>query len=243
MQEPPIPPILAFVKTPVWKTADAESHEAFAELARYLGERVEEFRLPAAFKDAWKWHQTVMEADIAKNYEREYEQGKDKLSESLRAQIARGRRVRAVEYNKALDRIPALNAALNELFEQRYEAILTPATAGTAPPGLDSTGSRVTALDAAGCRRSPPLMQGADGCAGVRLVVRGGDARLLRNRQMAACAGAMIIRSRAKCGTNSGEGCGVAPRAGGAALRHTSLTPFAGHWPCNRQPWCLTCSQ
>ena len=98
-----------------------------------------------------------MEADIALNYEPEYEQGKDKLSESLRGQIERGRRVRAVEYNKALDQIPALNAVLNELFEQRFEAILTPATAGTAPRGLDSTGSPAfcTLLDALrACRRS-----------------------------------------------------------------------------------------
>ena len=44
MQEPPIPPHLAFVKTPMWKMADAESHEAFAELVSHLGEQVEEFR-------------------------------------------------------------------------------------------------------------------------------------------------------------------------------------------------------
>ena len=99
-----LPPHLAFVKTPMWKMADAESHEAFAELVSHLGEHVEEFQLPPAFKDAWKWHQTIMEADIAVNYEAEYERGKDKLSESLRGQIERGRKVRAVDYNKALDR-------------------------------------------------------------------------------------------------------------------------------------------
>ena len=73
---------------------------------RILGERVEEYKLPAAFKDAWKWHQTIMEADLAKNYESEYRQGRDKLSAELRGQIERGRRVRAVDYNKALDQSP-----------------------------------------------------------------------------------------------------------------------------------------
>ncbi len=185
MQAPPIPPYFAFVKTPVWKMADDESHEAFAELVSHLGDRIEEFALPVAIKDAWKWHQTIMEADIAKNYESEYERGKDKLSESLSKQIERGRKVRAVEYNKALDQIPALNAGMNELFEQRYDAILTPATAGTAPPGLESTGSPAFCTFWTLCGMPAitlPLMRGANGLPlGVQLVgPRGGDARLLR---------------------------------------------------------------
>ena len=185
MQEPPVPPTLAFVKTPMWKLADASCREAFAELVAHLGDRVEEFKLPPAFKDAWKWHQTVMEADLAKNYEPEYQEGRDKLSAALRGQIERGRRVRAVDYNKALDRVPALNRGLNELFELRYEAILTPATAGTAPRGLASTGSPAFCTLWTLCGLPAitlPLMQGADGLPlGVQLVgPRGGDARLLR---------------------------------------------------------------
>ncbi|OGA16194.1 MAG: glutamyl-tRNA amidotransferase [Betaproteobacteria bacterium RIFCSPLOWO2_02_FULL_63_19] len=185
MQEPPVPPTLAFVKTPMWKLADAQCHEAFSELVAHLGDRVEEIKLPMAFKDAWKWHQTVMEADLAKNFEIEYAKGRDKLSEVLRGQIERGRRVRAVDYNKALDNVPALNHGLSELFEHRYEAILTPATAGTAPQGLASTGSPAFCTLWTLCGLPAitlPLMQGADGLPlGVQLVgPRGGDARLLR---------------------------------------------------------------
>lgn len=185
MQEPPVPPTLAFVKTPVWKLADAQCQEAFDELVAHLGERAEDFKLPAAFKDAWKWHQAIMEADLAKNYEAEYEGGRDKLSEALRGQIERGRRVRAVDYNKALDQVPALNGALSQLFDLRYEAILTPATAGTAPLGLASTGSPAFCTLWTLCGLPAitlPLMQGADGLPlGVQLVgPRGGDARLLR---------------------------------------------------------------
>ncbi|MGP1677753.1 MAG: amidase [Burkholderiales bacterium] len=185
MQEPPVPPTLAFVKTSIWKQADAQCREAFGELAAHLGERVEEFKLPDGFKNAWKWHQIVMEADLAKNYEAEYGKGRDKLSATLRAQIERGRRVRAVDYNKALDQVPALNAALSQLFELRYEAILTPATTGTAPKGLASTGSPAFCTLWTLCGLPAitlPLMQGADGLPlGVQLVgPRGGDARLLR---------------------------------------------------------------
>jgi Asp-tRNA(Asn)/Glu-tRNA(Gln) amidotransferase A subunit family amidase len=185
MQEPPVPPTLAFVKTPVWKQADAQTHAAFAELVEHLGERVEEFKLPPAFKDAWKWHQTVMEADLAKSYETEYSKGRDKLSDTLRAQIERGRRVRAVDYNKALDQVPALNRALEQMFELRYEAILTPATTGTAPRGLESTGSPTFCTLWTLCGLPAvtlPLMRGEDGLPlGVQLVgPRGSDARLLR---------------------------------------------------------------
>ncbi|MBE0612553.1 MAG: amidase [Burkholderiales bacterium] len=185
MQEPPLPPTLAFVKSPIWKQADAQCRDAFAELTAHLGERVEEFKLPDGFKNAWKWQQTIMEADLAKNFEPEYQNGRDKLSETLRSQIERGRKVRAVDYNKALDQIPALNSALNHLFELRYEAIITPATAGTAPKGLESTGSPAFCTLWTLCGLPAitlPLMQGEDGLPlGVQLVgPRGSDARLLR---------------------------------------------------------------
>ena len=185
MQEPPVPPTLAFVKTPMWKMADAQIREAFSELVAHLGERVEPFTLPAGFKDAWKWHQTIMEADLAKNYETEYRDGRDKLSETLRSQLERGRKVRAMDYNKALDQIPALNNALDHMFELRYEAILTPATAGTAPRGLESTGSPAFCTLWTLCGLPAitlPLMRGTDGLPiGVQLVgPRGSDARLLR---------------------------------------------------------------
>ncbi len=126
-----------------------------------------------------------MEADLAKNYESEYRQGGDKLSEALRAQIERGRRVRALDYNKALDQVPDLNRALDQLFDRGCDAILTPATAGTAPLGLASTGSPAFCTLWTLCGLPAitlPLLQGADGLPlGVQLVgARGNDARLLR---------------------------------------------------------------
>ena len=48
-----------------------------------------------------------MEADLARNFHDLYERGRDGLSDSLRGQIERGRRVSAVDYNNAVDRIQA----------------------------------------------------------------------------------------------------------------------------------------
>lgn len=182
--EAPVPPRFAFAKTPNWGDADAQTHEAFEELAGSLGERCEPFTVPAPLGDAWKWHQLVMEADIARNYRHEYDRGRERMSESLRAQIERGRRVTAIDYNDAVDRIDAVATAFDELFI-RYDAILTAATAGTAPKGLESTGSPAfcTLWTFAGMPAvTLPLMRGEDGLPmGVQLVgVRGDDARLLR---------------------------------------------------------------
>jgi Asp-tRNA(Asn)/Glu-tRNA(Gln) amidotransferase A subunit family amidase len=126
-----------------------------------------------------------MEAEMAANLSQEWEKGRARLSDSLRARLARGREVKALDYLRALARIPELNASFAELFAQRYDAIVTPAAAGTAPAGLGSTGDpafctlwTLCGMPALGV----PLMQGANGLPlGIQLVgPRHGDARLLR---------------------------------------------------------------
>jgi len=126
-----------------------------------------------------------MEAEMAMNLEQEWDKGRDRLSESLRAQLERGRHVRALDYQRAIARIRPLQESLLELFEQRYDALLTPAAPGTAPKGLASTGdpSFCTLWTLCGMPAvSLPLMQGTNGLPlGVQLVgPRDGDARLLR---------------------------------------------------------------
>jgi len=183
-QEPPLPPLLAFVKGPVWERAAEDTREAFAELVSELGDRVVELELPESAGAALDWHRTIMEAEMAANLEAEWERGRDRLSGQLQSLVARGRETRALDYQKALARIALLNEGFAEIF-QRFDAILTPAAPGTAPKGLGSTG------DPAFCTLwtllgtpalTLPLMQGANGLPlGVQLVgPRGGDARLLR---------------------------------------------------------------
>jgi Asp-tRNA(Asn)/Glu-tRNA(Gln) amidotransferase A subunit family amidase len=184
-EEPPVEPMLALIKTPHWEHADAGMKDAFAELQATLGERVEEVALFPSAAAAWDWHKTIMETEMAANFEREYETGRKKLSEKLRSLIERGREVRAVDYLRALRMIAPLNDSFDELFMQRYDAILTPAAPGPAPKGLSSTG------DPAFCTLwtllglpaiTLPLMQAENGLPlGVQLVGRRGfDARLLR---------------------------------------------------------------
>jgi Asp-tRNA(Asn)/Glu-tRNA(Gln) amidotransferase A subunit family amidase len=182
-KEPPVPPRLAFVKTPVWDQADTDTQEAFAALVARRGECVVEIELPEMFGDAVAIHRTIMEADLAGSYEREYAQGKERLSPILREMIERGQKVPAVEYDRALRRVPVLNRALDPLFE-RHEAVITPATTGEAP-GLESTGSPIFCTIWTLCGMPAitlPVLAGAHGMPmGVQLVgAKGGDARLLR---------------------------------------------------------------
>jgi len=183
-EEPPFAPKLAFVKTPMWDQAEAETQAAFSELADHLGESMEEVPLGASFRGAWDALKVIMEADIASSYRHEYQRGRDQLSRSLREQIERGQRVLAGEYNDAVDSIDGYYNALDGM-RLDYDAVVTPATTGTAPRGLESTGSPVFCSLWTLCGMpalSLPLMEGENGLPlGVQLVgFRGADARLLR---------------------------------------------------------------
>jgi Asp-tRNA(Asn)/Glu-tRNA(Gln) amidotransferase A subunit family amidase len=186
-EAPPLPPLIAFARTPLWDRTDADLREAFAELVAHLGDRVVDLELPSVTNAALEWHRTIMEAEMAANLDLEWTRGRDKLSASLRAQLERGRAVTALDYQQAVARIPVINEGFVEIFE-RCDAILTPAAPGTAPAGLDATGdpSFCTLWTLAGMPAiSLPLMQGANGLPlGVQLVgPRGADARLLRTAQ------------------------------------------------------------
>src|SRR6266566_3009457 len=157
----------------------------FARTVENLGDRVEEVELFPSASEAWTWHQIISEAEMAVNLELEWEKGRDRLSEHLRARIERGRGVRALDYLRALSRLRPVYGTFREIFEQRYDAILTPAAPGTAPKGLASTGEPIFSTLWTLCGMpavSVPLMQGENGLPlGVQLVgPRDGDARLLR---------------------------------------------------------------
>jgi Asp-tRNA(Asn)/Glu-tRNA(Gln) amidotransferase A subunit family amidase len=190
-EEPPLPPMFAFVKTPHWERTDHETKEGFAELIEQLGDRVEEVELFPSATEAWEWHRTIMDAEMTVNLEREWEQGRDRLSEPLRALLQRGEQVRAIDYQRAVARVRPIYESFVELFEQRYDAILTPSAPGAAPKGLASTGdpSFCTLWTLCGMPAvSVPLLESTNGLPlGVQLVgPRDGDARLLRTARWLA---------------------------------------------------------
>jgi Asp-tRNA(Asn)/Glu-tRNA(Gln) amidotransferase A subunit family amidase len=184
--------MFAFIKTPRWNRVDADAQDAFAELAQHLGAQVEEVELPT-LEEAWQWQGTIMEVEMADSFAREWDKGRDRLSPRLRARIERGRQLPASEYLQALAGVAQLVAGLTELFEQRYDAILTMPATGTAPAGLESTGDPMFCSVWTMCGMPAvtlPLMRGANGLPlGVQLVgARHTDGRLLRTARALVAA-------------------------------------------------------
>jgi Asp-tRNA(Asn)/Glu-tRNA(Gln) amidotransferase A subunit family amidase len=187
---PPLPPKLAFVRTPAWQQAEPVTVEAFGELVEALGQAVEEVQIGASFEVALDLHRRIMEVEMAHNLRRDYDKGGDKLSAPLRALIERGRACLATDYLAATAAIAPLNAALDDIFD-RYDAILTPAAPGPAPHGLEGTGNPVfcTLWSFLGTPSvTLPLLSSDTGLPmGVQLVGRrGDDARLLRTARWLA---------------------------------------------------------
>jgi Asp-tRNA(Asn)/Glu-tRNA(Gln) amidotransferase A subunit family amidase len=156
---------------------------------------------------------------MAHNLHRDFERGADKLSPVLRQLIERGRAYPAVEYMRAVAAIDRLNEALDTVFDE-FDAILTPATPGEAPCGLDSTGNPAfcttwTYLGAPAV--SLPLMQGVNNMPlGVQLVARrGNDARLLRTANW-------LVTTLRRPGRRRSGSIAPAPRSGARRTKRGS---------------------
>jgi len=190
-EEPPLPPMFAFIKTPIWERVDEDTKAGFTEIIEQLGSQVEEVELFPSAEEAWKWHQTIMSAEMASNLERLWEKSADKISEQLRSQLEAGRKVLAVDYAHALRQITPMQDSFVELFEQRYDAILTPAAPSAAPKGISSTGDPAFCTLWTLCGMpciSLPLLESSDALPiGVQLVgARNSDAKLLRTARWLA---------------------------------------------------------
>ena len=183
-EDPPMPPRFAFVRTPVWEKADAESRAALEGLVARLGEQAETVDLPDSYAAAWDDHRAIMATDMAHRLGAAVERGGEaSSSKTLRDFLAEGGQMNAQRYLTACDNARRYAAGIAEIFKE-YDAIITPATTGVAPKG-EATGSplfcslwTLTGLPAL----SLPLLSGEGGMPlGVQLVgEHGDDARLLR---------------------------------------------------------------
>ena len=188
-EEVPANPHFAFVRTPVWDQVGDMSKDGFRELIEAVNERQEKtvdiLDLPPSFDELHEDHRKVMEADLARNFADEYSRGKDDLSAVLREMIERGQQVSDSDYDGALARQADYEALLQEILDE-YDAILTPATPGPAPAGIEATGSPVMNTIWTFCGTpalNVPLLQSPEGLPfGVQVVgAKDDDARLFRS--------------------------------------------------------------
>ncbi|HZP70984.1 MAG TPA: amidase [Pseudolabrys sp.] len=180
----PLQPRFAFVPTPVWNKADAETHEAFEGLAEELGEACFKFDLPERYAAAWDAQRVIMATEMAHNLGKLVDRGGEAISTTMRELIEEGRKTAAVRYLAAVAEAEPLRQGINQLFQQECTAIITPAAPGIAPKGT-ATGNPAfcTLWTYLGLPAiTIPLMTGEGGMPlGVQLVgATGDDARLLR---------------------------------------------------------------
>ncbi len=188
-QEVPANQHFAFVRSPVWDQVEQVTKDGLRELIDAVNGKCEKtvdiLDLPGPFAELHEDHRKVMEADLARSFADEYQRGKSELSTVLREMIERGQQVTQGEYDDAVARIQEYNTLLEEVFDE-YDAILTPATPGPAPSGLDATGSPVMNTIWTFCGTpaiNVPLLQSAEGLPiGVQVVgASNDDARLFRS--------------------------------------------------------------
>jgi Asp-tRNA(Asn)/Glu-tRNA(Gln) amidotransferase A subunit family amidase len=183
MSEPSRRPRLAFARTAVWEKADPAARKALEEFAASLGADCEEVELPGWMAEAWDWHRTLQTYGISRCYGPLADEHGEKMSQSLRDAVARGRDMTEAAYRHAIVQRERLVAGLDEIYA-RFDAILCLPACGTAPEGLDWTGDPVFnafwTYAGTPCV-SLPLLE-IDGMPlGVQLTGRrGGDGPLLR---------------------------------------------------------------
>ena len=179
----PATPRFAFVRSPVWEAAEPSQRAAFERFTAELGDRCAPVDLPRDFDDARARHATINLTGIAHHLGPYYDRGREQLSDKMCAAIEQGRRILAVDYQAAIDAIDHYNRLMDPIFDD-FDAILTPATTGEAPRGLETTGDPAFCALWTLCGTPAitlPLLRGPAGLpVGVQLVGRrGADDRLL----------------------------------------------------------------
>jgi Asp-tRNA(Asn)/Glu-tRNA(Gln) amidotransferase A subunit family amidase len=178
----PLQPSFAFVRTPMWDKADAETRTALEEFAKEVGAR--EVELPPDYTGAWDALRAIMAVDMAHNLGPHLDTGGE-ASQQFRDLVAEGRSISAAQYLAAQRDARRYAEGMMGIFEQVADAIITLSARGPAPQGLGATGDPVfcslwtlvgfPALNV-------PLLESAEGLPiGVQLVgAPGRDERLLR---------------------------------------------------------------
>ena len=184
IQQSPVTPKFALVKTAASHKADNDTQAGLEQIIELLAGQADVIDLPSDFEPVNDQLDLINEAEIAMYYDAIYQRGKNLISPSLTTQIQRGKEIKVTDYLLAQQQRKHLNLILDDLFFS-YDALITPSAIGEAPKGLESTGDPVFCAPWTFCGTPAinlPLLQGEKGLPiGVQLVgQRLDDARLLR---------------------------------------------------------------
>ena len=135
---PETPPRLAFCRTAHWakiEPAAAAAMETAQKKLRAAGAWIEEVELAKFFAEAIDAQWLILRFEFARALSFERTQRRDLLSDRLRALVDDGIKIAPADHAAAQALARACRTEIAGVFE-RFDAILTPATAGEAPEGL-----------------------------------------------------------------------------------------------------------
>ncbi len=112
---------------------------AAVERLRAGGVSVDEIPPPRGWDRLLSAAQTINRYEGARSLRARFEEFGDRIGRKLAALVRDGLRLTPAEYEDARAHVEQMKLAVNSIFWD-YPAILTPAAAGRAPEGLDSTG-------------------------------------------------------------------------------------------------------
>ena len=179
-------PRIGFCRTHLWEKAEASTQRLLEDAASALaraGASIKDAVLPAAFARIPDAHRAVSSYEFTRNFAWEIDRHWNQISETLRTgRLAHGMATPFERYREAREFLAGCRQTLDQVFES-YDLLLTPAAAGEAPVGLESTGytgfctlwtsTHVPAL-------TVPALQGPNGLPlGVQLIARRGRDREL----------------------------------------------------------------
>ncbi|ABI57793.1 amidase [Alkalilimnicola ehrlichii MLHE-1] len=177
---------IAYLRTPMWSQGDSDMHRAldgFADALAGLGVAVEEPQLPTGMEALVEAQRMIMAREGSEALAEDWARCADGFSSVLSEFLAFGRTVSDDDYARACALGEHWGQVIDGLFAD-YDLILTPATPGEAPEGLESTGdplfNRTWTLLGTPCVALPIGRGARDLPLAAQLVGRkGGDAALL----------------------------------------------------------------
>ena len=136
------PPRIGVCRTHLWHLAEPETVAAVEEASDALvraGAAVDEVAPPAAFEALTDARRAINDYERARAMAHEWRTDRERLSPAMRKTVASGLAVPYADYRAALALTEDCRRLLDGLFES-WDALLTPAVNGEAPPGLDYAG-------------------------------------------------------------------------------------------------------
>ncbi len=138
----PQPPVVGLCRTHLWKNAEAATVAAIEDAATRLaaaGAKVVEIELPDEFAALTGARERINNYERARALAYEWYCHREQISERLVRAIERGFALSHKEYSAAMALTERCRGRIGDVFD-RVEILLSPATSGEAPKGLDSTG-------------------------------------------------------------------------------------------------------